>query len=163
MELPMTMFDPDELLALAQLDLNKERYDKALARLKVLMSAQEVPIAAYSMLGRVYAILGLHERAKEALETYLRLRPDVVPEHFHLGMLYRDSGEGEQAMEIWAAVLAKAPNFPPALYHQGLYLLEQGLRHEAIDKLNQILETADPADEHIGMANSLMAEISLQS
>jgi len=158
-----SLLDTDELFALAQLDFEREDYQGALPKLKKLITNEDFPVGVFSVLGRVYAILGLFNKAKVALETFLEHQPNAVPEHFEIGMIYRQLGDDDAAIRIWDDVLEKAPNFPPVLYSKALYFLDRDLPEESLEQLNFIIETANPNDRHIEMANELISQISLQS
>ncbi len=162
MEYSLDIFDKDELFALAQHDYENQRLDQALAKLKKMLEGGEFPVNVFSLLGRIYAALGLDQRARVALESFVENVPDVVPEHFHLGMVVRNLGDIEKAVSIWNDVLEKAPNFPPALYHKALYLLDSGEEQGAIELLNRIIETANDADEHIALANDVLSRLSMR-
>lgn len=162
MENTLDVFEKDELFALAQHDYENERLEQALAKLKRLLDGGEFPVNVFSLLGRIYAALGLDQRAKVALEAYVEQVPEVVPEHFHLGLVMRNLGDTEQAVKIWDDVLEKAPAFPPALYNKALFLLEQNQEQEAIELLNKIIETANDADEHVTLANDILSRLSMR-
>jgi len=158
-----SLLDTDELFALAQLDFEREDYQSALPKLKKLIKGQDFPVGVFSVLGRIYAILGLFNKAKISLETFLEHQPDAVPEHFEIGMIHRQLGDDDSAISVWDDVLEKAPHFPPVLYSKALYLLDCDLTEESLEQLNLIIETANPNDRHIEMANELISQISLQS
>lgn len=154
-----TLFDNDELFALAAFEFEKDEYQNALPKLKRLIATGTPPVGTYSVLGRLYANLRLFEKAKTALEKYLELLPEVVPEHFQLSMVYLELGDEERATATWEAVLDKAPNFPPALFAKAQYLLRDNQPELAVELFNQIIETASPQDQHVEPAKKLVEEI----
>lgn len=138
-------FELDELLALAQLDLEKGNIENALRKLKRLVAAKNPPIEAYTMAARTYAQLGLFERAKALFKSYLKHNPDAIVESFQLGMTHFDAGEKEEAMTIWDAIIKKEPVHPPALFYRGLVLAQQGKTADAKQSLDTLMQSA-PAD-----------------
>lgn len=159
----LEIFDQDELLAIATIAFDKQDLMTALPILKKLVTSEQCPVGSFSLLGRIYAILGLYERAMIAFNAYLEHRPEVVPEHFEIGLLHRELGNDNEALKVWDEVLEKAPGFPPALYSKAVYLRDYNLIDDALDLLNTLIETAPPEDRHVEMANQLISEISLQS
>lgn len=154
-------FEKDELLALANLYFDRQDYIVALRILKRLVSEETAPVGAFSTLGRIYAVLGLFERAMVAFETYLEFRPDAIPERFEMSLLYRQMDRDDEALKIWESILNDNANFAPVLYAKALYLRDNELEDEAIDLLTQLIENAPAEDRHVELANQLLSEISL--
>ena len=120
-QMNMESLEPDELLALARLDFEKERFDQALARTKLLASnGGALHVDALALLGAIYARLKLWSRAQVAFEGVLRQRPDATNERFQLGMTHFDRGGNGAALEVWAPLSKGAALHPPALYYSAL-------------------------------------------
>lgn len=160
----LTCFDNDELLALSDNDFQNKRYEQSLAKVKVLLARNNTPLPAYALIGRLYASIGLLERARDAFAFYISKaqREPVLNETFQLGLVESDLGNKDAALDIWTKLLAEHPNYPPALYHKANLLLEKDKIQESVDLLNHILETAPEGDNYIPMADRLLSRIVLQ-
>ncbi|MCG3723679.1 tetratricopeptide repeat protein [Vibrio cincinnatiensis] len=154
-------FEKDELLALANLYFDKQDYIVALPILKHLVSAETTPVGAFSTLGRIYAVLGLFERALVAFETYLEYRPESIPERFEISLIHRRMDNDEKALILWENILKDNENFAPVLYAKALYLRDSDREDEAIEVLTQLIENTPPEDNHVELANRLLSDISL--
>ncbi|WP_143873782.1 tetratricopeptide repeat protein [Catenovulum sediminis] len=159
----LSTFDTDELLALADIDFQKERNAEALFKLKALIARNNTPIQAYALLGRIYATIGLFPRAQSALRFFIDNNEGMpsVNERFQLGLVESDLGNTEEAINIWSELLTQFPDYPPALYHKAKIFVASGKEQEAIVLLNHILETAQDGDAHISLADKLLSKISV--
>ncbi len=138
-------FESDELTALARLDIEQGRVEQGLAKLKAILRQASVPPEAVSMAARLYAQLGLFDRALPLFEHYLSIRPGAVEETFQLGMVLLDKGNDRQALETWEGLLREQPTFPPGLFYCAMVLRREGKIAEARRNLDVLLQTA-PAD-----------------
>lgn len=134
-------FELDELTALARLDIEAGRVEQGLGKLKRILSGDTIPLNAVGMAARVYANIGLFDRAKQLFEQYLAIRPEAVDEGFQLGMVLFDMGNQDQALEIWEGILKRLPVFPPALFYSAVVLSRQGKIAEARRNLAVLLQT----------------------
>lgn len=137
--------EPDELLALARLDIDKGELESALRKLKSVLNHASPPAGALSMAARLYAQLGLLPRAKQLFNAYLKQHPDALNERFQLGMVHFDSGEGDHAGKIWEQILVAAPTHPPTLHYMGLLCAQQNRMADARRHLEVLLKAA-PSD-----------------
>lgn len=134
-------FDQDELTALARIDIQKERVEQGLEKLKRILAGESPSLEAVSMAARLYAQLGLFDHAKPLFEQYLAARPDAVEEEFQLGMVELEKGESELALKIWEDMLRRQPTFPPGLFYSALVLSRQSKIAEARRNLDVLLQT----------------------
>lgn len=137
--------EPDELLSLARVDIEKGELELALRKLKTIVSSPAPDPEAIAMTARLYAQLGLLNRARTCFEQYLSLHPDSLNEKFQLGMVHFDSGQPIEAANLWEQVLASFPAHPPALHYMGLLSAQQNRIPDARRHLEVLLETA-PSD-----------------
>lgn len=154
-----TIFDADELLALARHDLERGQLDQALHRLKRLVGESDPKPEALVLAGRLYAQLGLSEHAQRLFEKYLMAKPDAVHETFELGMTYFDSGKVEKALEMWAKVLVQQPTYPPALFYNGLASARDGKLTDAKRNLDILLKSAPADNLYFTKGKDLLREI----
>jgi tetratricopeptide (TPR) repeat protein len=152
-------FDADELLALALHDLEKERLEGALEKLKVAESKSGCPPLVYAELGRLYSKLKLFDRAKPMYQRYLQLQPAAVTELFQLGMAHFESGEAAEALDKWAEVLKLVPSYPPALFFTSFQYAKQGDLIEAHECCERALATVADDNLYYGRAKELMQRI----
>lgn len=145
MEQNIQNFEIDELSALARLDLEHNRVEQALSKLKYILNQQSNHAEAVRMAARVYAQIGLYSRARILFEQFIAMHPDTIEEKFQLGMVCLDSGQSEQALQIWEDILSRQPIHPPALFYSAVILSRQSKFAEARRNLDVLLQTA-PAD-----------------
>jgi tetratricopeptide (TPR) repeat protein len=152
-------FEADEITALARLDIEQGRIEQALVKLKHLLAGSSVPAEAIGMAARLYAKLGLFERAKGLFERYLTIRPDSIEEEFQLGMVQLDKGDSDQALATWEGLLRRLPTFPPGLFYSALVLHRQGKIAEAVRNLNVLMKTAPADNLYFGRSRELLQSI----
>lgn len=160
-----SVFDSDELLALSDLNFQSGNHQDALEKLKILVRRENAPLQTHALLGRIYATLGLFEKAKTAFIFYLEHQTNDrmrVNEFFQLGLVERDMGNFDAALKIWDDLLKAYPNHTPTLYNNAVILAEKQQLQKAADLLNLILEVADDKDQHIQLADQLLSRIALQ-
>lgn len=155
----LTMFDNDELLALLKLDLDKGEFEKALSKIKQLVQSPSAPAEAFAIAARIYAQLGLFERAKDYFKRYLDINPSATIEHFQMGMAHFDSGQVDEAIAIWSGILAKDPINPPALFYSGLAFAQTGKTADARHVLDTLLQSAPADNLYFTRAKDLLAAI----
>ncbi|WP_020407777.1 tetratricopeptide repeat protein [Hahella ganghwensis] len=143
--LDLSLFEGDELLALAKLDIENSRIDFALAKLKQANSLPDPQPECDSLLAKLYAQLNLFDRASYHYESYLMKKPDALLERFQYGMVYYEQSIKERALLVWKEVLDEVPTFPPALYYCALVSWEEDNEPEARRLIDILLKSA-PAD-----------------
>lgn len=150
------VFETDELLALARLDLERGNVEQALAKVKTTLQEDAPSLDAMSLAARIYAQLGLYERAQDWYKKIVEENPEAVLESFQLGMTYFDSGESEQALGIWDKILKVEPVHPPTLFYKGLALAQSGQNADAEQSLNTLLQSAPSENLYFGKAKELL-------
>ena len=137
--------EPDELVALAKRDAEAGRIEEALGKLKPLIGTAKPTADALPLAGRIYAQLGLLERARACFRAYVSGHPEAVQESFELGMTHFQQGEDEEAGRWWRKVLERSPVHPPALYYSGVLAARGGHTSDALRHLDVLLKSV-PAD-----------------
>ena len=155
----IALFEADELLALATLDIEQGNIESALLKLKQVLAGKKPPADASAMAARLYAQLGLYERAKGLFETYLKSNPDSIVESFQLGMAHFDTGNTSEALSIWGNVVEKDPVNPPALFYRGLALAQQNEHSDAKKSLDKLLQSAPADNLYFSRAKDLLSAI----
>ena len=152
-------YDNEELLALARFDLSRDRPDEALWKLKKLIDAAEPSPDAVVVAARLYAQLGLVDRAQGLFKRYLELRPGSMQETFELGMTHFDKNELAPAQARWEAVLNALPTHPPALYYLSLLSAREGRAAEARRTLDILLKSAPADNLYVGRSRELLKSL----
>lgn len=93
------------------------------------------------------------ERAIDAYERAVRLRPDAAEIWINLGRLFAERGESERAAACFARALAANPGDATALYNLGVVSQDTGHDTDAIDLYQRALKI-DPnlAEAHYNLA-----------
>lgn len=154
-----SLFDHDELVALIKYDMRNDKYDCALEKLKNVLVFKDCPIDTFSIAGKIYANLGLFEKAGAYFERYLELVPDAINELFEYGMVQRDSGNVSECKEIWLKVLQLNENYPEALFYLGETYFWENKNDAARDLLYRLLETAPDNSRYIALTDELLNRI----
>ena len=151
--------DSQELFALARRDLDAGRMEEALLKLKKLIGGPEVFAEALPHAARLYAQLGLLEKARDCYKRYLKAKPEAVLEAFELGITYFEGGDKAEAKRMWSKVLDAAPTHPPTLFYNGLLAAQEGRLPDARRDLD-VLFKSTPADNlYVTRARDLLADI----
>jgi len=148
--------DSEELLALARLDMEQNRIDQALIKLKHILSTDKGNSDALSMSGKVYAQLGLFDKSKNCFKQYLEINPESVIDKFQYGMVHFDNGDKDAALSIWNELLAKQPTHPPSLFYKGLLLAQTNNMADARATLSILLQSAPADNLYFGRAKELL-------
>ena len=152
-------FEADELLALARLDIEAGRLDRALSKLKQAVSIEGDLSEAVVELARLYAQLGLQEKAKPLFRGALDQNGENPDLKFQFGMVCFETGEIEVAMGQWSSVLEISPAYPPALYFRAVAHLQAGRKDEARKSLQQVFEKVSSDNLYFERAKLLMARL----
>lgn len=152
-------FEPDELVALARLNVERGELDEALWKLKLVIAEENPAPEALAMTARLYAQLGLFERAKPLFQRYLTSQPNAVNETFQFGMVHFDAGQQAEALVIWDALLKTQTTHPPALFYRALALHQLGQLPEARHCLDILLKSAAPDNLYFNRAKELLQSI----
>ena len=153
------LYDGDELVALAQLDMSEKRFDEALWKLKLAVSESKPEPKALALIGKLYAQLGMYDKAKKHYQTYLKAMPDSTVEHFQLGMVHFDSGDSKTAQSIWNEVLKKSPTFPPALYYIAVAHTQEGEESDARKSIDVLINSAPEDNYYKNLGKELLQRI----
>jgi tetratricopeptide (TPR) repeat protein len=149
-------FDTDELMALARIALERNDLEGALLKLKKLVGSNDAPADAFALAARVYAQVGLYDRAEKLYQRFLEQHPEAVTERFQLGMTRLDSGKPDKALEIWEVLLKEQPAHPPALFYKSLVLAQTGKTADAKKNLDLLLKSIPNDNLYFGRGKELL-------
>ena len=152
-------FDTDELLALAGLDMEQQRHEAALRKLKQVLNAESPPAESLAMVAKVYAQIGLLERAQTHFERYLEQVPDARLERFQWGMALFQGNNLSAALDVWEQVLREQSFFPPAQYYKHLALAQLGDVDTARQGLEAMLKSLDKDNLYFARARDLLSAL----
>lgn len=150
------VFEADELVALARLDLDRGNVEAALAKLKQVLAGSEPLPEAQALAAKIYAQLRLFDRARPLYQAYLQSNPGAVTEQFQLGMTHFDSGKQKEALAVWESLLKEYPTHPPALFYKALVLAQQGKTADAKQSLDILLKSAPADNLYFGRGKDLL-------
>lgn len=142
MDSALDILELDELVILANLDLEANNLSDALIKLK-LAYKKGGKGELLAILARLYARLALFDKAKPLFAEYIRENPNAMVEKFQYGMTFFDSNDLEQALGIFNSILEHEPAHPPAKFYSSLVLLRKEDVKEATRRLEEILSTVD--------------------
>ena len=158
MDSALDILELDELVILANLDLEANNLSDALVKLK-LAHRKGGKGDLLPMLARLYARLGLFEKAKPLFAEYLQENPDALIEQFQYGMTFFDSNQLDEAHGVFESILEKDPNHPPAMFYSSLILSRQEKIDGATIKLENILATVDKENLFYQRAREQLVEL----
>ena len=151
--------DARELVALAKLDMEQNRLDRALVKIKRALTENGDISEAWAMGGRLYAQIGLFDKAMDFYRRYLSMNEEAVHETFELGMVHLDMGEPNEALKLWKKLLIKVPTYPPALFYKGLVQAQMQEIADAKKTLDILIQSAPVDNLYFGRAKELMQAI----
>lgn len=113
---------------------------------------------ANNNLGRVLAARGDLERAANAFEAAVRIKPDYAEPHNNLGVLHARAGRYHEAMSHFGAALAANPRYAEAFNNIGVAELDQGHAERAVSMLATAVRIEPGyAKAHANLARALAA------
>jgi tetratricopeptide (TPR) repeat protein len=123
-------------------------YRRAVDLLARIVGSTDGMPQALLYLGRAYHALGEHARAAQALQTYVRLKPDSMPGRFFLGRAFLALGEYVEAIRQLKRVIELGPSFSPGYGLLGLAYLKARRPDKAIWLFAKSLEI-DPQNKRL--------------
>jgi tetratricopeptide (TPR) repeat protein len=151
--------DAEEIFALARRDLDAGRIEEALLKLKKLIGGEQPHVEALPLAARVYAQLGLMDKARECYRRYLKAKPGATLETFELGITYFESGDGQQARKVWDEVLASQPTHPPTLFYSGLLAMREGRLPDARRNLDVLFKSTPGDNLYVTRGKELLRDL----
>ncbi len=156
-------FDAEELLALAGHEFQRGEFQPALLKPKRLVSRSKPLGAALEMIARLYARIGLMDRAQKSFLEYLETNPQSAHATFELGVTYFDQGKSGKALECWKRTLELEPAYPPALFYSALAHAVGGDADDARRQLDVLFKSAQADNLYVGRGRELLKSIEEQA
>ena len=95
---------------------------------------------AYFQLGRLYARLKQWDQARNALETSLQLRPDLLEAYLELGQVYANQENQENALQMYAKAQKLRPDEPRIFLKRATLYLSANQHDLAIANLKEAIQ-----------------------
>lgn len=111
--------------------ISANRVDEAIGVLRDVSATQPGSVLAHYHLGLAYAQKKDYARARQALETALRLRPEFPEALFNLGMAYAMEGQLAEAEKRLRESIRLRPDLGPTHHYLGVVLKDLGKPAEA--------------------------------
>ncbi|EHU9472031.1 tetratricopeptide repeat protein [Vibrio vulnificus] len=155
----LDIFSTDEVLALAELDLEREKFEDGLYKLKHLSQQGVINDELDAMLGSTYAKLKLFNSSAEHYGRLLERNDTRLHERFQFGMVNYELGNNDVAIKCWDRVLETEPFYPPVLFHKALLLLELDQVEDASRLLNTLLSSVEETNYYAEQATNIVKEL----
>jgi tetratricopeptide (TPR) repeat protein len=124
--------DPEPYLALAAIRKIQGRHEESARNLETVLEQQPGNAKAWNYLGWIYFILGRDEKARQAYERALRIRPDYADALFNLALIEQQQGNSKSYAALLersrALLLRKTSDYPE--YAEAHFHLAKVLAHE---------------------------------
>lgn len=133
--------NPELLLLLARLELNKENIDAARSYIRSSLALKQDYADAYLMLAQIETAAGNSAAAIASAENLAILVPDNPGIHFELGLLKYSSRDFSGAVKSLTQALKLSPEYANAKYYLGLTLANLGKFAEAQAELEDLTRT----------------------
>lgn len=120
------------------------RFDRAMKLFETAAQTSPDLAEAHFNLALCYTAQGERAKAKDALDKYLKLKPDDPPALKQLAFLAAADGHYTNAMEILTTAMTKAPDWPPAYFDAAATAALMGRPQDAISYLTKAEALASP-------------------
>ncbi|MBV8360478.1 MAG: tetratricopeptide repeat protein [Deltaproteobacteria bacterium] len=149
---------PEVLYARARLLLAQDKTMDALHLLMELTDAAPEFAAGFYYLGIAYAASGDFQKAREQLETAVKLAPKAPQTYLTLGTVELRQGYYSAALEATERALQRDPDNIPALVLKGDVLFSQGREQEAEQAYRHVTQLAPQSSMAHARLGQLAAE-----
>lgn len=130
----------DALLALADIAVQRLKFDRAEALAQKALAAGAPAGACHYVIARAYAGRGLTAQAIASYQQAIRFYPDFAPAHNNLGNQLLASGHAEEAAAYFRKAIALKPDYALAHYNLANALRQQNRLDEAITSYRRALQ-----------------------
>ena len=96
-------------------------------------------INLYNIIGAAYQGLGEPDKAIEAYNKALAIKPNYAELYYNVGIALKEQGKLEEAIEAYKKAISLMPEYAEAHNNMGLALKEQGKLEKAIEAYNKVL------------------------
>ncbi len=136
--------DPKIYTALGLIYFRQQKYTLAAEAFQRTLQLDPNFADAHNNLGKVYAQMGLWDKAimeyREALANSFYRTPELA--HYNLGEALMEKGDNVNAVKELHSAIQIRPDFSPALNKYGIALYRMNRNQEAIKRFNQAIKSA---------------------
>jgi putative PEP-CTERM system TPR-repeat lipoprotein len=125
--------------------MRERDFTRALAQAQALNAADPDDVTVWNLLGGVHLAMNAPEKAMEAFEQALRIKPDSAAATNNLGQLKAGSGDIDGAIGVYRAGLEQSPGNAAISQRLAGLLLSQQKPDEALEVLGTAVK-ANPAN-----------------
>lgn len=136
---------------LAQLYLNKNEFDKALAQLLEYEQVEPDDYTARVKIALIYFEMKQFQKAKERFVSILKEQPDADNVRFYLGAVLEELKEADKAMVEFKKVTKESTFYREAMLHVGFILKEKGKFKEGVEFAKKLSSQAPEVVEFYDM------------
>lgn len=143
---------------LAQVFIEKERYDEAYEQLEHLERFGDDTLAAKLRISLIYIEKKMFDRASAKLEEILEVAPDSDKVRFYLAAVYEETGKDSEAISHFRQIPVESTYYEEAVVHAAYLLRGQGRVKEAVAVIDGGLKNKKETPQIYGMHASLLDE-----
>lgn len=115
---------------------NLFRYKECVSAAKRVLKGDKNSVDGWLLLAQAHRKLNEFEQSNEALDKYLKLRPEDSQAHYNKALNFDDLGQWERADLALQKALKIRRQFPEALFKRGSILSLLNLKREALTELS---------------------------
>ena len=119
---------------LAQMFLEKEKYDEAYEQLEILEAQGEDPLSTKLKMALILVEKKMYEPAATKLKEVLKEAPDSDRARFYLGAIYEQTKLNDKAVAEYQRVPSESNYFADSVVH-AVYLLKSDKNYDAAEKI----------------------------
>ena len=113
---------------------NHGHHEKALEKVKSLISLFPKAITLHNIQGASNAVLQRYDAAIESYKQAIKIKPDYAEAYSNMGVALKDQGELDAAIDSYKQALKIKPNYAGAYYNSSFALLNSGRLKEGLDE-----------------------------
>ncbi|MBX3039811.1 MAG: tetratricopeptide repeat protein [Bdellovibrionaceae bacterium] len=144
---------------LAQVYVEKGRYDEAYEQLEHLEQYGEDPLSAKLRIALIFIEKKIFDQATRKLEEIIEEAPDSDKVRFYLAAVYEETGKDADAITHFRKIPADSTYFQEAVVHASYLLRGQGKLAEAVKVIEGGLSKKKDAPQIYAMHASLLDEM----
>ena len=144
---------PMELVSQIGTQYNQGHLNAVVENARILLKQYPKSFMIWNLLGASASQLGMLDKALEAYQEAIKLKPDFADAYCNMSVIFQNQGKLKEAIEACNKAISLKPNYAVAFNNRGNALKDQGKIKEAIkDYKNALAIKADYADAYYNMA-----------
>jgi len=118
---------------------NQREFSVVVERAEEIINQYPETFFVWNIMGASAAGLGNLDKAIEAYNKAISIKPDYAELHNNLGVAYNDQGKQDKAIEAWNKAISLKPDYAEPYNNLGIYYKDQGRLDEAIEAWNKAI------------------------